>query len=112
MEFSKNVIYKTDSCLVKFKLKNSGQKDGDEVVQLYIRDEISSVVRPITELKGFKRIFLKAGETKKVSFIINQELLSMLDINMKKITEPGDFRIMIGASSKDIRLRGILNVTE
>ena len=82
------------------------------MIQLYIRDEISSVARPITELKGFKKIFLKAGETKDVSLIINQEILSMLDINLKKITEPGDFRIMIGASSKDIRLRGILNVTE
>ncbi len=112
MEFSKNVINKTDSCLVKFKLQNSGQKDGDEVVQLYIRDEISSVARPITELKGFKRIFLKAGESKEVSFIINQEMLNMLDVNLKKITEPGDFRIMIGATSKDIRLRGIIKVAE
>lgn len=112
LEFSKNILNKTDSCIVKFKVKNIGKKDGDEVIQLYIRDEISSVARPITELKGFKKIFLKAGETKDVSLIINQEILSMLDINMKKITEPGDFRIMIGASSKDIRLRGILNVTE
>ena len=112
LEFSKNILNKTDSCIVKFKVKNIGKKDGDEVIQLYIRDEVSSVARPITELKGFKKIFLKAGETKDVSFIVNQEMLSMLDINMKKITEPGDFRIMIGASSKDIRLRGILNVTE
>ena len=112
LEFSKNILNKTDSCIVKFKVKNIGKKDGDEVIQLYIRDEVSSVARPITELKGFKKIFLKAGETKDVSLIINQEMLSMLDINMKKITEPGDFRIMIGASSKDIRLRGILNVTE
>ena len=80
------------------------------MVQLYIRDELASVARPLTELKGFQRIHLKAGETKTVSFVILPEMLSMLDINLKKIIEPGDFRMMIGASCKDIRLRGIVTV--
>jgi beta-glucosidase len=70
------------------------------------------VARPVTELKGFQRIHLKPGETKEVSFIINPEMLSMLDINLKKVVEPGDFRLMIGASSKDIRLRGIVQVVD
>jgi beta-glucosidase len=95
-----------------FELTNSGNRDGEEVVQLYIRDLLASVARPVTELKGFSRIALKAGETRKISFSITQEMLQMLDINLKKVVEPGDFRIMIGASSKDIRLNGTLRVEE
>ena len=83
---------------------------GDEVVQLYVHDEFATVVRPVTELKGFQRIHLLAGESKTVSFVINPEMLSMLDLNLKKVVEPGDFRMMVGASCKDIRLRGILSV--
>ncbi|PKO95038.1 MAG: hypothetical protein CVU14_12910, partial [Bacteroidetes bacterium HGW-Bacteroidetes-9] len=75
-------------------------------------DEFASVARPVTELKGFQRIHLEPGETKEVRFEINPEMLSMLDINLKKVVEPGDFRIMIGASSKDIRQRIILKVIE
>ena len=82
----------------------------EEVVQLYIRDLFASVARPKTELKAFKRIGLKPGETKQVEFLITPEMLQMLDINLKKVVEPGDFRIMIGASSKDIRLNGTLRV--
>ena len=91
-------------------MKNTGKIKGDEVVQLYIRDELASVARPITELKAFTRISLNAGESKKVIFKVTPEMLSMLDINLKKAIEPGDFRIMVGASSKDIRLRDILTV--
>lgn len=101
----------SDSTVVSCKITNTGKVDGDEVVQLYIHDELASVVRPVIELKGFRRIHLKAGESTEISFVITPELLSMLNKNLKKVVEPGDFRIMIGASCKDIRLRGILNVS-
>ena len=100
-----------DSTVVRFKVKNTGEYDGDEVVQLYIKDLFASVVRPVLELKGFQRVHLQSGEAKEFKFVITPELLTMLDINMNRIVEPGDFRIMIGASSNDIRLRGILNVS-
>ncbi|MEO7984000.1 MAG: glycoside hydrolase family 3 C-terminal domain-containing protein, partial [Bacteroidota bacterium] len=109
---NKNRISKTETATASFTLKNSGKKAGDEVVQLYIRDLVSSVARPVMELKGFQRIHLKAGETKTVSFAITPEMLSMFDINMKEIVEPGDFRIMIGASSSDIKVKRNLTSKE
>lgn len=95
-----------------FKIKNIGNYDGDEVVQLYIKDLLASVARPIMELKGFQRVFLKKGEIKELTFEINPELLMMLDENMNNVVEPGAFRIMIGAASNDMRLREIIKVTE
>jgi len=99
-----------DSIMVQFILKNTGLRDGDEVIQLYIRDLLSSVTRPVKELKGFQRIHLKAGEEKKVLFSITADLLKMLNDRLDWVVEPGDFRIMIGASSSDIRLREIITV--
>ena len=93
-------------------IKNSSKVDGDEVVQLYVRDLLSSIAQPIKQMKGFQRISLKAGESKEISFEINKETLQMLNEDMKWVVEPGDFRIMIGASSRDIRLREIITVTE
>ncbi|KQC31664.1 beta-1,3-glucosyltransferase [Flagellimonas eckloniae] len=110
LEFSKNNIATSETVQVSCMVKNTGEIDGDEVIQLYIRDELASVVRPIKELKGFQRISLKAGEQKQVTFQIGPEELSMLDKDLKRVVESGDFRIMIGASSKDIRLRGKLHV--
>ena len=110
LSFSKNNIAVNDSIILTCKVTNTGKVAGDEVVQLYVHDEFASVARPVTELKGFQRIHLAAGESKMVSFGINPEMLSMLDINLKKVVEPGEFRMMVGASCKDIRLRGILNV--
>jgi beta-glucosidase len=112
IKFDKNSMSKRDSAIVSFSIKNTGTKDGDEVVQLYIRDMLSSVARPVTELKGFQRIHLKAGESKMVFFSITPDLLSMLNGKMEEVVEPGDFRIMIGASSRDIRLKETLTVKE
>lgn len=112
LHFDKNNIAKDDSTIVHFNLKNSGSMQGDEVVQLYIRDLLSSVARPVMELKGFQRVHLLPGETKELTFTITPELLSMLDANLKTVVEPGDFRIMIGASSRDIRLKETLTVHE
>lgn len=110
MRFEKNIINTGDTTTVSFTLKNTGTKDGDEVVQLYIRDLLASVARPVTELKGFKRVHLKAGEIKTISFTITPEILSMLNEKMERVVEPGEFRVMAGASSTDIRLKKSLVV--
>jgi beta-glucosidase len=80
------------------------------VVQLYLTDVLGSVARPVMELKGFQRITLRPGESREVEFIVTPAMLTMLNAEMQQVIEPGDFRIMIGGSSKDIRLRGILTV--
>ncbi|KAF0199852.1 MAG: beta-glucosidase-like glycosyl hydrolase [Bacteroidetes bacterium] len=100
---------KEKSFEVSFSLTNTGQMEGDEVVQLYLRDLIASVARPVKELKGFRRISLKPGESVPASFTVTQEMLQMLDFNLKPVVEPGDFRIMIGSSSKDIRLKATIH---
>lgn len=112
LSFDRQAIEPGDSTVVRFTVTNTGAREGDEVVQLYLHDESASVVRPVTELKAFDRIHLKPGETKNVRVAITPDMLSMLDADLKTVIEPGDFRIMIGSSSKDIRLRGILTVSE
>jgi beta-glucosidase len=106
----KPVIGADERTSVRFRLTNTGALAGDEVVQLYINDVLASVARPVLELKGFQRIHLPAGETKVVEFEITPDLLSMLDQDLHRVVEPGDFRLMIGASSVDIRLKGTLTV--
>lgn len=110
LKIDKPEIKMNETVKVYADIKNTGKVAGDEVVQLYIKDLISSVTRPILELKGFKRVHLEPGETKNVSFEITPELLSMWDINMKYVVEPGDFSIMIGPSSADIKLKSNLKV--
>jgi beta-glucosidase len=112
LAFDQKVIARNESATVRFKVTNTGEYDGDEVVQLYIRDLFASVARPVMELKGFQRIHLKQGETKILTFDISPELLTMLDEEMNLVVEPGEFKIMIGTSSNDIRLRGILEVRQ
>jgi beta-glucosidase len=84
-------------------LTNTGKYDGAEVVQLYIRDVVGSVTRPVKELKGFQKIRLKAGETKTVSFSITPEDLKFYNYDLKYDWEAGDFEIMIGANSRDVK---------
>ncbi len=110
-EFSAKSIGEYGTTTVSCEVKNTGEMAGAEVVQLYIRDKISSVVRPVKELKGFEKIKLQPGESKKVSFKIGHEELKMLDKDLHWVVEPGEFEIMIGSSSEDIRLKGILTVT-
>jgi beta-glucosidase len=95
---------------VKCIVKNTGSRAGDEVVQLYIRDVLASLARPVMELKGFARVSLQPGESREVIFTLSREHLQMLDREMKWVVEPGAFRVMVGSSSKDIRLRGELRV--
>jgi len=96
----------TVSCTVK----NTAKVAGDEVVQLYVRDLLASVARPVIMLEGFKRIHLEPGEEKSVSFALSKPELQLLDASMRFVVEPGTFRVLVGASSKDIRLRGDLVV--
>ncbi|WP_114436643.1 glycoside hydrolase family 3 N-terminal domain-containing protein [Marinilabilia salmonicolor] len=96
--------------VVNFKVKNTGNFDGDEVVQLYLRDEYASVVQPVQQLKHFNRLFLKKGEEKQVSFYLNEKDLAILNQKKEWVVEPGTFQLMIGAASDDIRLSGTIKV--
>ena len=100
----------TGSAIISFAVKNTGQVAGDEVAQLYIRDVLASVARPVMQLAGFQRVRLAPGDSKTVSIPLSNEALRMLDRDMRWVVEPGEFRIMVGSSSKDIRLRGELTV--
>jgi beta-glucosidase len=91
-------------------VENTGPVAGDEVVQLYLHDKVASVVRPVKELKKFQRIALQPGETKTVEFTITPKDLSMYDYDLNWGVEPGEFEVMIGSSSQDIRLKEILTV--
>ena len=88
------------SVTAKVTITNTGKRDGAEVVQLYIRDLVGSITRPVKELKGFEKIFLKAGESKTVSFKITPDLLHFYDYDLNYVAEPGDFDLMIGGSSQ------------
>ena len=104
-KLSSTMINSNEIVSVTVSVSNTGNYDGDEVVQMYIRDQVSSVTRPVKELKGYKRIFLKKGETKEVFFDIDKSTLAFYDINMKYCVEPGDFTIMVGSSSNDRDLK-------
>lgn len=98
----------TVSCTVK----NTGKRAGDEVVQLYLRDEVSSVTTYVKILRGFERITLQPGEEKEVTFTLRPQDLAIWDKNMKFQVEPGTFKVMVGASSKDIRLEGKFKINK
>ena len=110
LQLDKSIIKAGENLTLRFKLKNTGKYKGDEVVQLYLHDELASVARPVKELKGFQRVSLEPGQEKEIQFTITPDMLTMLDVNMKEVIEPGKFRIMIGSSSVDIRLREIFEV--
>jgi len=107
-QYSDLVINKKEkeSFEISCKVKNTGKVAGKEVVQLYLRDEVASVVQPVKQLKHFKKIMLKPGDEKTVTFDITSDDLSLVNINMQKVVEPGAFKVMLGASSADIRLEG------
>ena len=87
---------------------NTGTRDADEVVQLYIHDLQASVSRPVKELKGFRRIHLKAGESQRVEFPITRQQLSFYNANGEELTEPGEFDIMVGPNSRDVQTSRIV----
>jgi beta-glucosidase len=101
-------VHETDNDLsvrVSATIQNTGNRDGDEVLQLYIRDDYSSVVTPVQQLRAFQRIHLRAGESRTATFELSKDDLQLLDPSMQWVVEPGTFTIMIGASSDDIRLQ-------
>lgn len=95
---------------VSCQVTNAGSVAGAEVVQLYVHDPLASVARPVLELKGFRRVFLEPGASAMVSFDLGPKELSLLDRDMKDVVEPGEFQVYVGSSSRDIRLKGVLNV--
>jgi beta-glucosidase len=110
---AKKRIAKKGSTQVLVDVKNTGKRAGSEVVQLYIRDLVSSVTRPVKELKGFKRVWLEPGQQTTVALDITPASLAFYDVNMKYVVEPGDFEIMIGTSSRDSDLTKLnLRVTD
>ena len=112
LEISPKVITPNERVQVSLKVTNTGKRAGDEVVQLYTRDVISSVTTYEKNLAGFERIHLRPGETQTVTFTLDRKHLELLNADMKWVVEPGEFSIMAGASSEDIRLSGMLQVKE
>ncbi|MFU2440320.1 glycoside hydrolase family 3 N-terminal domain-containing protein [Bacteroides sp.] len=105
------VVQKSARCFeVSFKVKNTGKYDGEEVAQLYMRDEYASVVQPMKQLKHFERFHLKKGEEKKVTFVLTEEDFFLVNYTLKKVVESGNFHLMIGAASNDIRLQNVILV--
>ena len=107
VRLERSVIAGSGSTRVLAEVTNTGDRDGAEVVQMYVRDVVSSATRPVKELKGFKKVFLRGGETKTVAFDIKPETLAFHDIKMRYLVEPGEFTVLVGTSSRDRDLTGV-----
>lgn len=105
LKLDKTKIKTNERIQVSVTIRNTGTYDGEEIVQLYIRDKVGSIVRPVSELKDFTKVKLKAGESKTIQFTIDKAKLSFYNQQLQWVAEPGDFELMIGASSRDIRLK-------
>ena len=101
LQLSKSEIAANENVEVSVTIKNTGAREGVEIAQLYIRDCISFVTRPVKELKGFQRVALKAGESKRISFTLTPEHLQYYNLDMERVVEPGTFKVMVGGSSRD-----------
>jgi beta-glucosidase len=110
LKLSANKMKNSGKITVSCSITNSGKAAGEEVVQLYLRDRVAQPVRPVKELKDFKKIMLQPGETRVVQFIIDKEKLSFYNEKLQWITQPGQFDIMIGSSSSDIRLKDVFDL--
>jgi beta-glucosidase len=105
-------LHPGQSATLSFELANSGAREGEEVVQLYLRDIVASVVRPLKELKGFQKVKLKPGERRRIQFTIDRETLSFFNRQLQWGAEPGEFKLMVGSASDDIRLEGALRLLD
>lgn len=105
LQLSKKVMKKNETITVSFTLTNTGKFDGEEVVQLYLKDQVGSVVRPVKELRDFQKVFLKAGASQKITFTVDKEKLAFYNAKLEWTPEPGAFEVQLGASSADIRLK-------
>ena len=104
LKLSQKQMSKNDSISISFTLTNSGKLAGEEVAQLYLRDVVAKPVRPVKELKAFKKVMLQPGESRTISFTIDKESLSFYNDNLEKITQAGEFEVMVGGSSDAIKL--------
>lgn len=105
LQLSQKSIRLNEKIEVNLVITNTGKYEGEEVIQLYLRDKVGSIVRPVKELKDFQKVKLAAGESRAIKFVINREKLSFYNQQLQWMAEPGDFELMIGASSRDIRLK-------
>ena len=107
VRLSRKTIRPDGTVRVRAEVANTGGRAGHEVLQLYVRDRVSSVTRPVKELKGFRRVFLQPGETKTVSFDLGPAALAFHDVRMREVVEPGEFAVMVGTSSRDEDLQTV-----
>jgi beta-glucosidase len=112
LQMSSKKMKSNEQIEVSVDITNTGKYDGEEIVQLYLHDKVGSIVRPVKELKDFRKLMLKAGEYQTVKFVINAEKLSFFNQQLEWVAEPGYFDLMIGASSADIRLKDSFELTE
>ena len=103
IKLSSDSFQRDDEIMAEIRVTNTGQYDGTETVQLYIRDLVASVTRPVKELKDFKQVFLKPGESRTVNFMITEEDLKYYNEDLKFIAEPGEFKLFIGTNSQDVK---------
>lgn len=108
IKLSSTSIASTDSLIVSVDVTNTGSREGKEVVQLYIRDVVGSITRPLKELKAFEKIGLKAGETKTVHFTLTKKDLSFYNADLNFVTEPGEFHVFVGSNSRDVKQRSFV----
>ncbi|MES2447317.1 MAG: beta-glucosidase BglX [Bacteroidota bacterium] len=104
LKLSKKELSQQAQINISFTLKNTGKFDGEEVVQLYLQDKFASITRPVKELKDFQKVMLKQGESKTINFVIDKEKLSFYNQKLEWAAEPGDFKLMIGTASDQIKL--------
>lgn len=109
--YTKTQVKDNETLSISFTLKNAGKYAGEETVQLYIRDVVSQPLRPVKELKAFKKVFLEPGESRRVVFNVTRDMLYFYNDNLEYITQPGDFQVMIGSASDDIRLKRTFELT-
>lgn len=112
LHLSKKIINKDEKIEASVTIANTGKYDGEEIIQLYLRDLVASISRPVKELKDFQKISLKAGESRTITFIIDKEKLSFYNNQLQWVAEPGEFELMIGASSQDIRVKERFEMVE
>jgi beta-glucosidase len=106
LEIAPEAVGPEGEVTVSFQVKNSGEREGDEVIQLYLRDLLASVTRPVKELKGFRRVRLAAGQSVRVTFTVKAALMAFYDDQRRFGVEPGVVEVMVGSASDDIRLTG------
>src|SRR5690606_10124294 len=110
LHISVSEVTPSDTVEVQVRVRNTGSRAGDEVVQLYTRTNGASVTRPVKELRGFARVSLSPGETKTVTFQLPMAMLNYVDLQMRRVVEPGQIEVMVGTSARDIAASGVFTI--